>query len=611
MALPHALEGLFPSPKKIRLGKGSCPFGRDRGFRADFPKERRLRETFARWEKSRAAALGMETLKNGPRLDIELGVREIPREGFRIDISPKGVVISAREAAGAFYALQTLMRIVRDNGEGALPCAVIEDWPDMPMRGFMLDVSRCKVPTLESLLELVPQLAALRLNTLQLYVEHTFAFKGGETAWADASPLTPDDLQALEAACQRHFIELVPNLNGFGHMDRWLRHPEWKSLAECPEGYERPLGAGWSPFGGTLKPDEASLAFVDKLYADYLPRFASQNFNAGCDEPWELGRDASAARCEREGKHKVYIDHVLALHKLAGEKYGKRMQFWADILMESPEQAARLPRDVMPVLWGYEANHPIGEQALAVAKSGLEFIVAPGSSAWLTFSGRWDNARLNIERCAEAALESGASGLLLTSWGDNGNLQPWPVFYAPLALASALAWNVREIPDDATIARAIDFVFFNGAGGIGESLIALGLCEKGFLKIHNRSRLYQAALADEAVLQALVGELPESLCAETDAVLAAQENVLKRLAQSTDKNGVALAAEELLWGVQMNRFALARLAQCRSGKPDPKLYPALRRLLGKLENLWLRRARVGGLYEAQGPLRGLLEKMGG
>ena len=599
---------LFPAPKQLRRAKGSCAFGRDRGFRADLPKERGLREWFARWEKARAQALGMEALKSGPKLSVRLGIREIPAEGFRLEITPRGVCIEGREARGAFYGLHALAQIVHHNGSGALPCLSIEDWPDLPVRGFFLDVSRCKVPTLETLLDLLPKLGALRINTLEVYMEHTYAFKGGEIAWADASPLTADDIQRLEAACRRQFIELIPALNGFGHMERWLKHPQFRHLAECPEGYERPLGAGWSPFGSTLKPDAESIAFLDRLYADCLPRFSSSQVNAGCDEPWELGRGASRQRCQKEGRHKVYLDHVLALHDLLSKKYGKRMQFWADILMEEPRQAQRLPRDIIPVLWGYEANHPIGKEAALVAAYGLEFLIAAGSSAWLTFTGRWDNARPNIERCIAAAREHGAGGILLTAWGDNGNLQPWPLFYAPLALASALAWNTQTIPCDDAVAQAVDFVFFGGERAIGSILTTLGNCEKDFPKIHNRSRLYQAALAKEAELADLARSLPQSVCEAAHKRLSIAQETLAALASAHKQASVRLAAEELLWGVRMNLLGLNRLEEARTGKNSGECYRQLRLRIGELETLWLRRARIGGLYEAQTPLRTLLQE---
>ena len=104
----------------------------------------------------------------------------------------------------------------------------------------MLDISRCKVPTLTTLKTLIEQFADLKYNQLQLYTEHTFAFTDHETVWRDASPLTASDILELQAHCQAHYIELVPNLNSFGHFERWLRHSEYRAYAECPDGFIHP-----------------------------------------------------------------------------------------------------------------------------------------------------------------------------------------------------------------------------------------------------------------------------------------------------------------------------------------------------------------------------------
>ena len=62
----------------------------------------------------------------------------------------------------------------------------------------MLDISRCKVPTMETIHELVDLLADLKYNELQLYVEHIFAFEDHEEVWKEASPLTSEEVQTID-----------------------------------------------------------------------------------------------------------------------------------------------------------------------------------------------------------------------------------------------------------------------------------------------------------------------------------------------------------------------------------------------------------------------------
>ena len=99
----------------------------------------------------------------------------------------------------------------------------------------MLDVSRDRVPKQAELLSLVDRLSRLRINQLQLYTEHSFAYAGHEVVWRDASPMTPLEIRELDAHCADRGIELVPNQNSFGHMHRWLQHDAYRELAEKPD----------------------------------------------------------------------------------------------------------------------------------------------------------------------------------------------------------------------------------------------------------------------------------------------------------------------------------------------------------------------------------------
>ncbi|NBN94900.1 MAG: hypothetical protein EBV31_04610 [Verrucomicrobia bacterium] len=111
-------------------------------------------------------------------------------EGYHIEILASGIRLHAGDAHGVLYGAQTLRQIA-EQYPAELPHLEITDSPDLPVRGFMLDVSRTRVPTQSELLALIRALGRLRVNQLQLYVEHTFAFRGHEDAWKDASPLTP------------------------------------------------------------------------------------------------------------------------------------------------------------------------------------------------------------------------------------------------------------------------------------------------------------------------------------------------------------------------------------------------------------------------------------
>jgi len=376
---------------------------------------------------------------------------DLPPEGYSLEISQTGVDIAACDAAGALHAVRTWAQLWPARAT-ALPAVSIRDWPDFPRRGFMLDISRDRVPTSAELRALVDRMAALKLNVLQLYTEHTFAFRDHETVWRDASPLTPEEIRQLDAYCAARGIELVPNQNSFGHMERWLRHPEYRHLAEREDG------------GGCLVPGEASAAFVRSLYDELLPCFASKRLNIGCDETFDLGKGRSREACDASGVGRVYWSHLQRLFEDL-QRREQHAEFWGDIVLQHPELIGELPRTGITALaWHYEAprdpdslpgallrvlagfgwsrEHIAGfsGHAPAFEAAGVPFEVCPGTSSWNTFIGRWTNARENIEDALDWGRRSGAEGMLLTDWGDNGHLQPPCISWPGLAFAAATSW---------------------------------------------------------------------------------------------------------------------------------------------------------------------------
>lgn len=319
--------------------------------------------------------------------------------------------------------------------DGALECVVIRDWPDLAARGFMLDISRSKVPTMETLRELIELMGLLKLNQLQLYTEHTFAYKGHEEVWRNASPITPEELRELDDLCRSRAVELVANQNSFGHLKPWLSLPAYRHLAEAPDGFEDPWG-NWRDYPYSLAPVEpATIPFLDDLYSQLLPNLRSEKFNVGCDETFDLGQGRSKELCLERGKGAVYADYLLKIHELV-RKHGKQMQFWADIVQQHPETIAELPKDMTAIEWGYEADHPFDERCRRLSEAGLPFYVAPGTSSWNGMTGRWGVARENIASALAAARKYGAAGMLLTEWGNFGYLQPFVTMLAPLAYAA-------------------------------------------------------------------------------------------------------------------------------------------------------------------------------
>lgn len=392
-------------------------------------------------------------------------------EGYRLAVSAEGITITARAVPGAFYAVATLAQLVQAQGR-TLPALVIDDWPDFLARGVMLDISRDKVPTMETLYQLVDLLAGWKINQLQLYTEHTFAYARHREVWEHASPMTAEQIRALDTYCRERCIELAPNQNSFGHMHRWFDHPRYLPMAETETPFRAPWGSMLPPFSLSPAAPE-SLPFLNGLYDELLPNFASRLFNVGCDETFDLGLGRSREWVEARGKGRVYLDFLLEIHRLVTQ-HGRTMQFWGDIINQYPELVSEVPKDTIALEWGYEADHDYEGKTRLFAGSGVPFYVCPGTSGWNSFAGRTDNCIANIRSAAAHGLEHGAIGLLNTDWGDNGHWQPLPVSYLGFAYGAALSWAYGPNVD-CDLPLALDtFAFQDEARVMGRAAYDLG-----------------------------------------------------------------------------------------------------------------------------------------
>jgi len=393
-------------------------------------------------------------------------------QAYNLSIDSGKISIKACSDIGFHYALITLNQIGNfANKVGYWPCVEIIDEPDFIRRGIMLDISRDKVPTTKTLLALIDQLSNWKINEIQLYTEHTFAYSNHQEVWQNASPMTAAEIRFLDNYCQNHFIDLVPNQNSFGHMHRWLKHPDYTHLAEL----EEPGKTIWGMRSkNTLSPvEKGSLQLMKELYAELLPNFSSPYFNIGCDETVELGVGKSEQLCDQIGKGQVYLNYVLDL-KREVDQYGKTTMFWGDIILNHPKLIDKLPKDMVALIWGYEANHPFDKNCRQFQKAGLDYYVCPGTSTWKSLIGRNENAFANLRNAAINGKAYGARGYLVTDWGDYGHWQPLSVSYPAFIYGAALSWSFNK-NKSIDIAHATSHFALNDETGIsGEVVVNLG-----------------------------------------------------------------------------------------------------------------------------------------
>lgn len=607
---------LSPVPKKISFSQGNCRLprggyiflsGKETGLL--LPCVDKLKSVLqGEWEMTASPAADPEKTVFKLIWDQELALHP---QGYRLNITPGGLELRAPSPAGIFYGVCTIRQLLNQYKTG-IPLLSIEDWPDFDSRGVMLDISRDKVPTLGTLMSLVDQLSEWKINQLQLYTEHTFAYLAHEEVWREASPLTGEDILLLDAYCKLNYMELVPNQNSFGHMERWLKHDRYKHLAEAPEGYDTPQSH--IDRRTTLCPiDPGFIELIAGMYDELLPHFSSPLFNVGCDETWELGKGRSKPEAERIGEGRVYLDFLLKIYEQA-QIHGKRMMFWGDIILHHPELIKELPKDIIAMDWGYEADHPFAAECEKFGESGMEFWVCPGTSSWNSLTGRTDNCIANLNNAALNGITAGANGFLNTDWGDNGHLQYLPVSYLGFFYGAAVSWNASgantEILPDALSMQA----FHDSMDVMGRMAYDLG----NAYQLINRKRGNGTVIWEQLLRPLSDLSVAERISeVEFDRAQAVAEEALRDLkdAQMAVPDGelirdeFANIARMAILACMLGKARLALIGSRDISGQKAEMREILRKIISEHERLWLARNKPGGLADSKQRLEARLAEL--
>ncbi len=354
-------------------------------------------------------------------------------EGYTLTVCENEIKLHGTGAAGAFYGLATLKMLAK-SGKGRIECCEITDAPDMPYRGFYQDTTRGRIPTLDTLKKLVDTMADYKMNSLQLYVEHSYPFREYAFCCDQLGYLTKEEIQALDIYCKERFIELVPSLSCFGHLYHLLQSEQYKHLCELKDYTPSKHYYMERMRHHTINPlMEESFALVTSLIDQHMSAFSSDKFNICCDETFDLGSDVN----KEHDKGELYVGFVKKLVAYLESK-GKRVMMWGDVALQHPERLPEFPDDITFLNWYYHVKE---DEKRFAAMADKKQIVCPGTSTWLGFHEVTTIEEGNITMLARYGKKYGAEGVLNTNWGDLGNPASIDMAIYGLILGAAASWD--------------------------------------------------------------------------------------------------------------------------------------------------------------------------
>ena len=483
-------------------------------------------------------------------------------EGYAIATEETRLLVIGASAAGVFYGAQTVKQLVDGRGSAArLRTARVRDWPAMRYRGIQDDLSRGPVPTLEYQKEQIRRFAEFKLNVYSPYFEHTLAYASHPLAAPPGGAMTRTQVRELVAWAKRYHIDVIPEQEAFGHLHHLLKWELYAPIAETPHGH-------------VIAPGQpASMALIKSLFAEIDSLFPSKFVHLGADETFELGRGQTAERVRRDGIGPVYLQFLRDITDSL-RPTGKRFLFWGDVAGNHPDLVKTLPKDMIAVPWVYWLTSVANLEGTVKPwkDAGMEFWVAPGVNNWNRVYPDNSVALRNIQEFVATGQRMGATGMLNTSWDDDGDALFDQTWYGVLWGAAA-SWQPGE-SDIAQFERSFGRVFHGDTSG------AIDAAQRKLASAHQRLRdagLGEASTyafwldpwSSEGVLmakQVLPAARDVRMLAESALVLIASAR-RQPLRNAQSLTSVELGARRIDWLAAKFQFAdeVARLYHTAAG----------------------------------------------
>lgn len=434
---------LIPYPQKVEMGGGnftlnekvSIFIGQDFSSEDKFTAEeltRQLREQFQLSSGISTGTPGSGILLG--RMDKAEGRKA---QAYRLSVSPEQVSIMGSDAAGLFYGMQTLLQLISEQaGSLFVPGLTIEDWPDVGQRAVHYD-SKHFQERFEYVKGFIRTLASYKINMLIWEWEDKFAYPSHPEIGAPGA-FTMEEVQALTRYARQYHVQIVPLVQGLGHVSYLLKWPQHKHLREIP-------ASNWE----ICPLNDGSYDLLFDLWEDAITATPGSGYiHIGSDETWELGScDKCKPKSEEIGISGLYH---LFIKRSGGhlQSLGRKVMCWERPMGweigRSPAKGIKpLKNLVLTESYGYETHDfkyvkQAREQGYEVfiydPNPGIEHLFLP----YFYRLGGDKETKPHIERSYLSITEAAASGhyqgMVSTSWNCSGvHNQLWMLRYITAA----------------------------------------------------------------------------------------------------------------------------------------------------------------------------------
>ncbi len=412
---------LIPYPQQVRLGGSPFLFPREASIvmEGDFSEADRFtaQDLARRLEADYGIAARVTDSASGRRIVLKRdgGAADLGPQGYKLVATPASICVVAAGESGLFYGTRTLLQLIQESPAGfCVKGMEITDRPDIATRAVHYDTKHHQDKA-EYVRAFIRDLADYKINMLIWEWEDKFAYRSHPEIGAPGA-FTLQQMQAFTRYAQKYHIQLVPLVQGLGHVSYILKWPQHASLREI-------AASNWE----FCPRKEGTYELLFDLWKEAIEATpGSEYIHIGTDETYELGQGVDCgckARAEQVGRYGLMLDFVdRCARDLTSQ--GRKVISWGGeyrpgdklkppkglIVAEFIDDLdlARLSRDAGYPAWVYDPN------------PGIEHLFLPYFYR-LRRGRQVDNCLTrSYRRLTTAAMSGLYDGMVVTSWDDSG-----------------------------------------------------------------------------------------------------------------------------------------------------------------------------------------------
>ncbi|MBQ8197566.1 MAG: family 20 glycosylhydrolase [Clostridia bacterium] len=287
----------------------------------------------------------------------------------------------------------------------------------------MVDASRNGAPTVDAMCRFLDRIALMGYNQIMFYLEDMLELEGRPYFGHMRGRYNAQEIKAIDDYAYNYGIEIVPCLECYGHMEKYLIWPEADAIRDTSSVM--------------LAREEKTFEFVELLVSTARKCFRSNNIHIGMDEAWDMGRGVFLTKNGYVPPFEIFTEYMERLIAIT-DKYGFTAYMWSDMYFricdksgnqlyyeketEIPKEIAdKIPAGVKLVFWHY-GEGPFCDDFMLKKHKDLnrEVMFAGGTWSWIGHFPDHDHTMMTNKFSLQACRNNDVKEAMLTLWfNDN------------------------------------------------------------------------------------------------------------------------------------------------------------------------------------------------